>query len=81
VHRIANLTPPIGRSVFAGGSLEFGRVWGLPNDRQGNPLFADKNRYGGSLFVGADTWLGPLYFAWGLSGELDSTFYFLIGHP
>ena len=76
-----SLKPPLGRGLYLGGSLEYGRLWDVAIDLSGDPLNEEKNRYGGSLFFGADTWLGPLYLAWGLSGEGDSTLYVLLGQP
>ncbi len=79
--QIATLTPPLGRGLYLGGSLEYGRLWDVPMDQTGTPLNPEKGRYGGSLFFGADTWLGPFYLGWGLSGEGESTFYVLLGQP
>lgn len=78
--RIASLTPPLGRGIYAGGSLEVGRLRDLDllgEDQQ--PLNPEKTRYGGSLFIGADSWLGPAYLGWGVSGEGTSSIYFLLG--
>ena len=84
-HKISELTPPLGRGIYAGASLEAGRILdagidvsGLENDPLG---VSEKTRYGGSLFLAADTWLGPFYFGWGLSGDGDSSFYLLLGRP
>ncbi len=72
--RVASLTPPLGRGLYLGGSLEYGRLWD-------DPFSEDKDRYGASLFFGADSWVGPLYLGVGLSGEGDSAFYVLLGQP
>ena len=80
-HQIATLTPPLGRGVYLGGSLEYGRLWDVPTYENGRPLNPEKGRYGGSLFFAADTWLGPFYLGWGLSGEGNNTFYLLLGRP
>jgi NTE family protein len=83
--QIATLTPPLGRALYLGGSLEYGRLWDValndPDSTTAPFLNPEKNRYGGSLFFGADTWLGPFYLGWGLSGEGDNTFYVLLGQP
>ncbi len=77
-HRqIATLPPPLGRGLYLGGSLEAGRLWDV-DEVLDNP---SKWRYGGSVFFGADTWLGPFYVAFGLSGDGDSTLYVMLGRP
>jgi len=83
--RIAALPPPIGRGLYLGGSLEAG--W-LSEDEVRSPvtgnavtLSPEKTRLSASLFFGSDTWIGPAYLGWGLSGSGDSTVYVLIGQP
>ena len=78
---IATLTPPLGRRLYLDGSLEYGQLWDFPVDLTGTPLNPEKGRYGGSLFFGADTWLGPFYLGLGVSGEGESTFYLMLGQP
>lgn len=84
-HRIAELTPPLGRGIYAGASLEAGRIFDtevMDTSLGDDPLgVGDKTRYSGSLFLAADTWLGPFYLGWGLSGEGDSSFHLLLGRP
>ena len=84
-HRIAELTPPLGRGIYAGASLEAGRIFDtevMDASLSDDPLgVGDKTRYSGSLFLAADTWLGPFYLGWGLSGEGDSSFHLLLGRP
>jgi len=36
-------------------------------------------RTAGSVFVAADTWLGPFYFAWGRASGGESSFYIYLG--
>lgn len=79
--RLTTLKPPFGRGLYLGGSLEYGRLWDVALDLTGDPLNEEKNRYGSSLFFGADTWLGPFYMGLGLSGEGDGAFYVLLGRP
>jgi len=81
--KIADLTPPLGRGLYLGGSMEIGRQWNalVRGETQVLRLNPTKTRYGGSLFFAADTWLGPFYVAWGLSGEGNSTVYVLLGQP
>jgi NTE family protein len=74
--QVASLSPPIGKGLYVGGSLEVGRHWDVIEAL--NPAEA---RYGGSLFFAADTWLGPSYLGLGLSGDGDTAVYFLLGRP
>jgi len=63
-------------SIYLGGSLELGNAWQASSDVSfGNSLTA------GSLFVGADTFLGPVYFAGGLAEGGKSALYLYIGRP
>ncbi len=75
-HQIATLTPPLGRGVYLGGSLEVGAI-GDTIDFLTEP----KTRFGSSLFLGADTWLGPAYLGVGVGGDGEATGYFLLGRP
>jgi NTE family protein len=75
-HRLATLTPPLGKGLYVGGSLEIGRQWDVIES-----LNPSETRYGGSLFFGADTWLGPFFVGFGLSGEGDNTGYVTLGRP
>ena len=38
-------------------------------------------RYAGSLFLGADTLLGPLYFSYGMADGGNHSFYLSLGLP
>ena len=62
--------------AYAGMTLEAGNVWDMRSQ-----IGFDDLRYSGSLFVGAETPLGPVYFAWGISDNGDNTAYFYIGNP
>jgi len=76
-HRqIATLKPPLGRGIYLGASLEVGSIHDTLDF-----LTEPKTRFGSSIFLGADTWLGPAYLGLGLGGEGDSTGYFLLGRP
>ncbi len=79
--RLTSLTPPLGRGIYVGGSLEYGRLWDVARLRDGSLTSPEKDRFGGSVFVAADSWLGPLYLGWGLAAEGDHTLYFQIGRP
>ena len=66
----------IGRDFYAGASLEVGNVWDERSTvRFGNTIKA------GSIFVAADTWLGPFYLAWGHTTSGQSSFYLYLGRP
>lgn len=79
--RLATLTPPLGRGIYMGGSLEFGRLWDVAGSDIGIPLHSEKNRYGSSIFASLDTWFGPLYLGYGIAAEGDSTIYVMLGRP
>jgi len=62
--------------AYAGISLEAGNVWDYADDVSFGDL-----RKSGSIFVGAETPLGPVYLAWGYSDSGDNTLYFYLGNP
>ena len=62
--------------AYAGVTLEAGNVWGSTDD-----IGFDDLRYSGSLFIGAESPLGPLYFAVGYSDSGDAAAYFYLGNP
>ena len=74
-HQIANV-PIIGRGVYVGGSLEAGNVWNSRDDISAKDLIT-----AGSLFLAADTWLGPFYIAYGLASNGQSSWYLFLGRP
>jgi NTE family protein len=62
--------------VYAGASLEAGRIGGplvpgSPNDLQTS----------GSVFLAADTPLGPMYLGYGMGEDDNRTIYFFLGRP
>ena len=63
-------------NVYAGFSLEAGNVYGSFLGTAPSGL-----QYAGSIFLGADTIIGPAYFAYGHAQEGNSAFYFYIGYP
>ncbi len=77
-YKIAALPPPLGRGVYLGGSLEATR--GALNSTFSTDT---RIRNSASLFIAADTFLGPAYLAWGqvLSGDPEGTLYLMIGRP
>jgi NTE family protein len=60
--------------LYAGGSLEVGGAWNDLDDATFDSLIP-----AGSLFVGADTPLGPLYLGAGLSDDSNASLYLLLG--
>jgi NTE family protein len=62
--------------VYAGGSLEAGNVWDFSDD-----MGFDDLRYSASIFVGADTPIGPVYLAVGHNDSGDNAVYFYVGNP
>ncbi len=73
--KIASL-PLIGRGVYAGASLEAGNTWLARSDVAFSNL-----RTAGSLFLGLDTYLGPLYLAYGRASGGQSSWYVFLGRP
>ena len=63
------------RSSYLGGSLDAGNTW-----QELDQMKFDDLTYGGSLFYGADTIMGPLYIGWGINNDThDSQFFFSLG--
>ena len=63
-------------SLYVGGSVELGNAWQNSSEvKFSNSLFA------GSLFLGADTFIGPVYLAGGLAEGGNSALYLFIGRP
>lgn len=62
--------------AYAGFTLEAGNVWVNSKDISFGDL-----RYSGSVFVGADTPIGPMYFAVGHSDDGENAVYFYLGNP
>jgi NTE family protein len=63
-------------SAYTGFTLEAGNVWNYRDD-----IGFDDLRYSGSLFIGADSPLGPAYFAVGYADSGDLAAYFYLGNP
>jgi NTE family protein len=60
--------------VYLGASLEQGNVWNARQD-----ISFGSARTNGSVFVGLDTILGPVYFALGLNDDGGSAYYLFLG--
>ncbi len=61
-------------AAYAGASVEIGNVW----ERRGAASFGSA-RKDGSIFLGLDTFFGPLYLAAGLDDEKETAFYLFLG--
>lgn len=60
--------------LYLGASLESGNVWEHKSQIDLRSL-----RYAGSAFIGADTYVGPLYLAYGRADEDQSSIYLFLG--
>jgi len=60
--------------IYTGFSLETGNNWNQYSD-----IKLDENTVAGSLFIGADTFIGPLYVAFGGNSNGDRALYFYLG--
>ena len=69
-------TPALTRGFFIGGSLELGNAWPDRRSAQLKDL-----RPAASIFVGADTGIGPLYLALGQGTRGNTALYLFIGRP
>jgi NTE family protein len=63
-------------TIYAGVSLELGNAWANSSDIS----FSD-SIFAGSLFLGADTFIGPVYLAGGLAEGGRSAMYLFVGRP
>ena len=63
-------------SLYYGASLEMGNAWQNSSDIS----FSD-SLLAGALFVGADTFIGPVYLAGGLAEGGHSALYLFVGRP
>ena len=60
--------------IYTGFSLEAGNTWNALDD-----INKDTTIVGGSIFIGADSFLGPVYFAIGATDQGDRALYFNLG--
>jgi NTE family protein len=68
--------PAFGRGIYLGGSLEAGKVYG-----GATVLEFDRSVLGGSLFLGLDTSIGPLYLGAGRASGRNHSAYLYLGRP
>ena len=69
-------TSIIGGGIYLGGSLEAGNTWSAGSDVSLSDL-----RTAGSVFLGADSPLGPVYLAFGWAERGKNAVSFSIGVP
>jgi NTE family protein len=72
--RLAHMNSLLGTGIYAGASIETGQAWT-------SGLTLSDLRLAGSLFLAADTSLGPLYVAFGLADRGFHSFYLALGLP
>jgi NTE family protein len=72
--RIGDLNETLGTGIYAGGTLEAGNVWQRADGTSAKGVI-----FSGSAFLGIDSKLGPVYFAYGRSEGGRSAFYLYIG--
>ncbi len=75
-YRMGEVPRTLGRSWYAGVSLEAGNAWGRRSD-----IDIGNVKKAASVFVGLDSILGPLYLGWGHTLGGDSAFYLFLGRP
>jgi NTE family protein len=75
-YRRLTLQPGVARAWFGGATLELGNAW----DRRADMSWRDL-RLGSSLFLGADTAMGPAYLALVRAPRGYTGIYFLFGRP
>lgn len=63
-------------AAYAGMSLEVGNAWQLRSDAS-----FESARKDGTLFLGLDTFFGPLYLGAGVDDEHDTAYYLFLGRP
>jgi len=64
-----------GRGAFLGGTLELGNAW------QERDAFGRDLMFHGSLYLGFDSWLGPMVLGYGLREGGEGTWFLEIGLP
>lgn len=76
LRRIGQLPSVIGGGFYAGGTLEAGNAW-----RESSDVSLGDLKLCGSVFLGGDTPLGPVYLGLGNGKGGDAILYFLVGLP
>jgi NTE family protein len=76
MYQFGSLPSPLGRGLYLGGSLETGQVHHLFDPKASSGWL-----FGSSVFLGADTILGPFYAAFGYAGDGNTSFYVMLSRP
>jgi NTE family protein len=76
MYRLTDTSAAFTTPIFAGGSLEVGGAWHNYGDITPDSLIP-----AGSLFLGADTFLGPFYLGAGLAKGGNASLYLMLGKP
>ena len=71
-----DVASPVSMPVYLGGSIELGNAW-----PDGESRTFDSLQAAGSLWVGADTLLGPIYIGGGIAEGGNRTLYLFLGDP
>ena len=72
--RSQGLSGRFGRGVYLGGWVEAGNAWATRSEARLDNLI-----YSGTLGVGVDTFLGPVYLVYGHSDDGHGSFYLSLG--
>jgi len=72
--RVMKLSPLVGKYLYAGASFEAGNAWFNRSDVSTNDLI-----YAGSVFLGIDSSIGPIYMGFGHAEGGISALYFSLG--
>ncbi|WP_101048052.1 patatin-like phospholipase family protein [Macromonas nakdongensis] len=72
--------PGVARALFVGGTLEVGNAWNSQDRERANSL-RQHLRWGSSLYLGADTGIGPVYLSVVHAPRGYTGLYFLLGKP
>jgi NTE family protein len=75
-YRRLAINPGVARGLFMGGSLEVGNAWQRASD-----VSLQQLKMGYSLYVAADTGLGPVYFGWVHAKSRSPSIYLFLGKP
>jgi NTE family protein len=76
MYQFGSLPSPLGKGIYLGGSLETGQVHHLFDPKASSGWL-----FGSSVFVAADTILGPFYGAFGYAGDGSTSFYVMLSRP
>jgi NTE family protein len=73
-NRVPGLPEALADDLYLGMSVEGGNTW-----FGAQPIDLDDLRYGGSLFIGMRTFVGPVHLAVGMAEDSRITYYFSLG--